>query len=634
MVTLVDRYGVRTMRRAGCDRLPTRTLPAACLAAEGGIYRVRQSGEYLTLARKQQLGVGLIEVMVAAGVLSVAVAGTIFLTSTSTKVGSEARTSIRGATLGGAVAEIAHFKPEAGYINTLVGAIETGSASTSFSVDGVGVASASHSESVSLTVSWTNPYLTGESQVQSFSLASNVTLDDTYQSIQNILDVDSGSDSGITSTFTISTSPGAGTTISPSSASVVSGGSAEFAVSLAEGYDNLSVSGCSGSLAGTTYTTGTITENCTITVSADESSHNVATSSGTGVTSLSCNASSVSDGGSVTCTASLSTGYRNLSLSGCGGVTGGSPYTTGAITGDCTVTATAEPEAYMVSTEAGAGTAISPSYAYVQYGASTSFTLSTTGGYTNLNASGCGGTLSGNTYTTGAIIAACTVISSASSANQDPSAVNDSNAITEDVSASVSGNVLDNDSDPDSDALYASPVTAELTYGTLVISTSGAYTYTLDDSALDNVDSGEDKLDSYTYTVTDDQGGSDQATLVITVYGADEPPESWSGSVLIVGNAITGSGDFTIQDTVNCTANTTANDPSDKSCAFVGSTETQVNIEFEVDADERICTSDNRSSGKQTFAVVITQGNPNRVLNVSFVAKNRDRNSCIAPAWD
>ena len=622
------------MCQAGCDRLLTRTTSAPHLAAKGTCDLSSQSRKPPMIMPKKQSGVGLIEVMVAAAVLSVSVAGTIFLTSTSTKVGSESRTSIRGATLGGAVAEIAHFKPEAGYINTLIGAIETGSASTSFSVDGVGVASASHSESVSLTVSWTNPYLTGESQVQSFSLASNLTLDDTYQSIQNILDVDSGSDGGITSTFTISTSPGAGTTISPSSASVVSGGSAEFAVGLAEGYDNLSVSGCSGSLVGTTYTTGTISENCTITVSADESSHNVATSSGTGVASLSCNASSVSDGGSVTCTASLSTGYKNLSLSGCGGVTGGSPYTTGAITGDCTVTATAEPEAFTVSTEAGAGTAISPSYAYVQYGASTSFTLSTTGGYTNLNASGCGGTLSGNTYTTGAITAACTVISSASSANQDPSAVNDSNAITEDVNSSVSGNVLDNDSDPDSDALYAAPVTAELTYGTLVISASGAYTYTLDDSALDNVDSGEDKLDSYTYTVTDDQGGSDTAILLITVYGSDEPPESWSGSVLIVGNAITGSGDFTIQSTVNCTANTTVNDSNDKSCEFVDSSETEVNVEFEINADKRICTSGSSTSGKQDFSIGLTQDYPNRVLYVSFVQRNRDRNSCIAPAWD
>ena len=583
---------------------------------------------------KEQSGIGLIEVMVAAAVLSVSVAGTIFLTSTSTKVGAESKTSIRGATLGGAVAEIAHFKPEAGYINTLIGAIETGSASASFSVDGVSVASASHSESVSLTVSWTNPYLTGESQVQSFSLASNVTLDDTYQSIQNILDVDSGSDGGVASTFSITTSLDAGTTISPSSASVVSGGTAEFAVGLAEGYDNLSVSGCSGSLVGTTYTTGTITENCTITVSADESSHNVAMSSGAGVASLSCNASSVSDGGSVTCTASLSTGYNNLSLSGCSGVTGGSPYTTGAITGDCTVTATAEPEAYTVSTEAGAGTAISPSYAYVQYGASTSFTLSTTGGYTNLNASGCGGALSGNTYTTGAITGSCTVISSASSANQDPSAVNDSNAITEDVSSSVSGNVLDNDSDPDSDALYASPVTAELTYGTLVISASGAYTYTLDDSALDNVDSGEDKLDSYTYTVTDDQGGSDTATLTITVYGADEAQE-WEGKVQIKGNASAGGNkQFKVLSPSNCELNNTGMDDQDKECTFT-TTDTSVTVTFTVDPKKRICTSNSSSTNQsQTFAQTVYADNTQRNLNVYFVSKSNQSNACTAPHWD
>ena len=624
------------MHRAKTHRLFSRTPPRADLDADDTCPLVTKSRRRQSITAKEQAGVGLVEVMVAAAVLSVSVAGTIFLTSTSTKVGSESRTSIRSATLGGAVAEIAHFKPDAGYINTLVVALETDSPSTAFSVDDVSVVSASHSESVSLTVSWTNPYLTGDSQSQSFSLASNVTSDDTYQSIQSILGADSDSDGGGASTFTIFTSAGTGSTISPSSASVVSGGTAEFTVGLAEGYEGLSVSGCNGSMVGSTYTTGAVTANCTITLSADETSHDIATSAGIGVASLSCSASSVSDGGSVTCTASLSTGYKNLSLSGCGGSSGGSPYTTGAITGNCTVSATAEPEAYLVSTDPGAGTTISPNSAYVEYGLSTTFSIETTGGYTSLNASGCGGSLSGTTYTTGAITDHCEISSTASAANQSPSAVNDTNAITEDVSSSVSGNVLDNDSDPDNDSLNASPVTANGQYGTLEISASGAYTYTLDDSTLDNVDSGEEKLDSFDYTVADDQGGSATGTLTITVYGADEAQE-WSGKIQIKGNAAAGNNKkFQVLSPSNCTLNNTGMNDQDKECTFT-TTSTSVTVTFTVDPKKRICTSNSSSTDQiQTFTQTLTL-DPDYTdadLSVYFVKKSNQSNACTAPHWD
>lgn len=203
----------------------------------------------------------------------------------------------------------------------------------------------------------------------------------------------------------MSTSAGTGTTISPSSAQVSSGGSTSFTVTLSSGYDTLVVSGCGGSLVGNTYTTGAITANCTVTAGATEIAYTVSTSSGPGVASLSCNDSTVTYGGSTTCTASLATGYENLTLSGCSGTSGGSPYSTGAIYADCTVSA---------STSVGTGTTLSPSSASVSYGATTSFAAGTTGGYTNLSVSGCfGGSLSGSTFTTGSITADCTVTSTA-----------------------------------------------------------------------------------------------------------------------------------------------------------------------------------------------------------------------------
>ena len=69
-------------------------------------------------------------------------------------------------------------------------------------------------------------------------------------------------------TYTVSTSVGTGTTISPTSASVVSGNTTTFTVGLLNNYTSLTASGCGGSLSGSTYTTGTITANCTVTSSA------------------------------------------------------------------------------------------------------------------------------------------------------------------------------------------------------------------------------------------------------------------------------------------------------------------------------------------------------------------------------
>jgi hypothetical protein len=67
-------------------------------------------------------------------------------------------------------------------------------------------------------------------------------------------------------------------TVSPSSASVAAGGSASFTVTAADGYQVSAVTGCGGSLSGSTYTTGAITAACTVVAT-------FGTSGGTGTTS-------------------------------------------------------------------------------------------------------------------------------------------------------------------------------------------------------------------------------------------------------------------------------------------------------------------------------------------------------------
>jgi len=77
----------------------------------------------------------------------------------------------------------------------------------------------------------------------------------------------SGTGSSSSSAIDVSTSAGTGGNISPSSAKVNPGDTATFTVTPKTGYVVAAVMGCGGQLSGSSYTTGTISANCTVTAS-------------------------------------------------------------------------------------------------------------------------------------------------------------------------------------------------------------------------------------------------------------------------------------------------------------------------------------------------------------------------------
>lgn len=89
----------------------------------------------------------------------------------------------------------------------------------------------------------------------------------------------------------------------------------------------------------------------------------------------------------------IAIGALGLVLTACGGGGGGT-------------------STYSVVATAGAGGTISPSRANVTSGGTATLSVSPNSGFNILSVTGCGGTLSGNTYTTGVITAACTVTAS------------------------------------------------------------------------------------------------------------------------------------------------------------------------------------------------------------------------------
>ena len=125
--------------------------------------------------------------------------------------------------------------------------------------------------------------------------------------------------------------------------------------------------------------------------------------------------------------------------------------------------------------------------------------------------------------------------------NPGPAAFDNSRLVTEDGTAIASGNlILDDDgsgvdSDPDGDDLSVSSfdgsaanvgLTIDGDYGSIVVNSLGNYTYTLDNTNADvnALDVGEQLTETFSYTITDNEGGTSTAVLTITVDGANDAP--------------------------------------------------------------------------------------------------------------
>jgi len=141
-----------------------------------------------------------------------------------------------------------------------------------------------------------------------------------------------------TQSFTVTASAGTGGTISPASTNVTSGGSTTFTVTANTGYEIGEVTGCGGSLNGSTYTTSAITAACTVNATFKLKKYTVTASAGTGG-SISPATASVDHGTTTAFTVTPQSDYIIASVTGCGGSLNGSTYTTSAVTAACAVNA-------------------------------------------------------------------------------------------------------------------------------------------------------------------------------------------------------------------------------------------------------------------------------------------------------
>lgn len=194
--------------------------------------------------------------------------------------------------------------------------------------------------------------------------------------------------------------------ISPSNVTSHEGQQLSFELTPDAGFAIDTVSGCAGTLVGSTYTTASLTGNCSISASFIKV-HTITSNTGF-YGSITPTTLDAPEGISATFTITPDAGYTIHNASGCGGTLTGNNYETAPILGPCEVSATYLP-LHTVSTTAGSNGSISPSNALIKHGESTSFTLTPEPGFAVESISGCNGSLNGDTYTTGTLNSPCSI---------------------------------------------------------------------------------------------------------------------------------------------------------------------------------------------------------------------------------
>ncbi len=119
--------------------------------------------------------------------------------------------------------------------------------------------------------------------------------------------------------------------------------------------------------------------------------------------------------------------------------------------------------------------------------------------------------------------------------NDIPDAVDDVDDADEDGPA-ITIDVLANDSDADlSDVLSVDSLN---TTGTLGSVTNNGTDVTYDpNGAFESLAVGETATDTFSYTITDGQGGYDTATVTVTIHGQNDAPTVQAGEDLAGGRA-------------------------------------------------------------------------------------------------
>ncbi|MCH8500864.1 MAG: DUF1566 domain-containing protein [Aliidiomarina sp.] len=208
--------------------------------------------------------------------------------------------------------------------------------------------------------------------------------------------------------YVVSTTTTDGGQLSPTSLTVQAGQRGTFNISIDDGYEIESISGCNGAIEGEQYITGTINANCTVDAVFTKLTYTVSTETTAGG-QISPESATVAFEDTATFSLTADEGYQLASATGCEGHLEGSDYVTGPITADCQVSAAFERLQFSVTAEASEGGSVAPASQQVYFGESAQVQLTLNEGYQLSTIEGCDGHLDGLIYTTSSITQDCHV---------------------------------------------------------------------------------------------------------------------------------------------------------------------------------------------------------------------------------
>jgi VCBS repeat-containing protein len=108
-------------------------------------------------------------------------------------------------------------------------------------------------------------------------------------------------------------------------------------------------------------------------------------------------------------------------------------------------------------------------------------------------------------------------------------------AVKEDTTLSVTGQLSASDVDHGATQAWSVQGSATGTYGAIAVDASGKWTYALDNTAHQNLASGETQTETFTVRVTDDQGAAVDQTVTMTVNGTNDAPVITNTVAALVG---------------------------------------------------------------------------------------------------
>ena len=193
--------------------------------------------------------------------------------------------------------------------------------------------------------------------------------------------------------------------------------------------------------------------------------------------------------------------------------------------------------------------------------------------------------------------------------NDAPAAVDDSASTDEDTSFRTANLVAANDSDPDSsDTLTVSGLDTSSTVGSVVSNGNGTFDY-YPNGQFESLAVGDSTTDTFAYTISDGNGGSDTATVTVTINGVNDGPTAVDDGVSTNEDTAFTTIDLVADNDTDPDVGDTLSVTGIDTTGTIGQVTDNGNGTFDYDPDGQFESLGAGDSTTDTFTYTISDGN-------------------------